>query len=94
MPIIELVNSAFNLYILLLLARIIMSWIPLPDNQTLNTIVRFIYDVTEPFLGLFRRILPTANLGGAGIDFSPIIAFFVLRVLQGLVIQVLRQALI
>ena len=94
MPIIELVDSAFNLYMILLLARIIMSWIPLPDNPTLNAVYRFIYDVTEPFLGLFRRLLPMAQLGGMGVDFSPIIAFFVLRLIHGLVIQIMRQTLI
>ena len=88
-PIIELVDSAFSLYLILLVARIIMSWIPLPDNPTLNVIYKFIYDVTEPFLGLFRRLLPMAQLGGAGIDFSPIIAFFVLQLIQRLVIQIL-----
>lgn len=93
MPIIALVDTAFQIYIYLLLARIIMSWIPLPDNPGLNTIVGFIYDVTEPFLGLFRRILPIANIGGMGMDFSPIIAFIVLQLLQGVVIAVLRQSL-
>ena len=93
MPIIELVDRAFQIYTLLLLARIIMSWIPLPDNPAVNTVARFIEDVTEPFLGLFRRLLPMANLGGMGVDFSPIIAFFVLQMMQGVVIAVLRQSL-
>ena len=93
MPIIELVDKAFQIYIYLLLARIILSWIPLPDNPALNTAVRFIYDVTEPFLGLFRRLLPMASFGGMGIDFSPIIAFFVLGLLREVVLQVMIQSL-
>ncbi|MDP1808356.1 MAG: YggT family protein [Actinomycetota bacterium] len=93
MPIIALVDEAFQIYSFLLLARIIMSWIPLPDSPGLNTGVGFIYDVTEPFLGLFRRLLPMANIGGMGIDFSPIIAFFVLGLLRPVVIQVLTQIL-
>lgn len=89
MLIIELVDKFFQVYTLLLLARIILSWIQVPDNP----IVSFIYDVTEPFLGLFRRLLPIANIGGMGMDFSPIIAFFVLQMLHTVVLGVLRQGL-
>jgi len=88
----ELVDKAFQIYSFLILARIIMSWIPLPENPMVNSVAGFIYDVTEPFLGLFRRLLPMANLGGMGIDFSPIIAFFVLGLLREVVLQVLRQS--
>lgn len=70
-----------------------MSWVPLPDSPVVNTVVSFIYDVTEPFLGLFRRLLPMANIGGMGMDFSPIVAFFVLGLLRGVVLQVLAQSL-
>ena len=93
MPVIELVDRFFQIYSFLILARIIMSWIPLPDGPAVNTVVGFIYDVTEPFLGLFRRILPMANIGGMGMDFSPIIAFFVLGLLREVVLQVLAQSL-
>lgn len=94
LQIIELVDFAFSLYIFLLFARIIMSWIPIPDNPALRTITGFIQDVTEPFLGLFRKLLPTARLGGMGIDFSPILAFIVLGVIRDLVNTILRQTLI
>ena len=94
MQIIELVDFAFNFYIFLLFARIIMSWIPLPDNPTLKTITSFIHDVTEPFLGLFRRLLPMANLGGAGIDFSPMLGFLVVYLIRDLVITILRQSIL
>ena len=94
MPIIELVDTAFQIYSFLLLARIIMSWIPLPDGPAINGVVRFIHDVTEPVLGLFRGLLPVANLGGMGFDFSPMIAFFVLDyLLRPLVIGVLSSAM-
>jgi YggT family protein len=89
--IIEFVGYAFQTYTYILLARIIMSWISLPDNPVFNNIGRFVYDVTEPFLAVFRRVLPMVNLGGAGLDLSPIIAFFVLRIMHGIVIQVLIQ---
>jgi len=71
-----------------------MSWIPLPDSSTVKTISGFIYDVTDPFLGLFRRLLPMANLGGAGIDFSPMLGFLVVYLIRDLVITILRQSLL
>ena len=94
LQIIELVDFAFSLYIFLLFVRIIMSWIPIPDNPSLNIITGFIHDVTEPFLGLFRRLLPVGRVGGMGIDFSPIIAFIVLGVVKDLVNTILTQTLI
>ncbi len=94
MAIIELVDRAFQIYTFLLLARILMSWVSLPDNPTVNVVVGFIQDVTEPYLGIFRRILPMARMGGAGIDFSPLIAFFVLSaVIHPIVRSVLQQVL-
>jgi YggT family protein len=89
--IIEFVSYAFQTYTYILLARIIMSWISLPDNPVFNTIGRFVFDVTEPFLAVFRRMLPMISMGGAGLDISPIIAFFVLRIMHGIVIQLLVQ---
>lgn len=94
MPIISLINVAFEVYTWLLIARIIFSWIPLPANETLKAIMQLVYEVTEPFLRLFRRILPIADLGGMGIDFSPIIAFIVLRLIKSLVIGILSQFLL
>ncbi|MCK4268491.1 MAG: YggT family protein [Actinomycetia bacterium] len=93
MPIIELVDTAFQIYSFLILARIIMSWITVPDTPPLDVVVRFINDVTEPYLGVFRRLLPMVGLGGSAIDFSPIIAFFVLGLIRGLVLQALSQIL-
>ena len=93
MPIIELVDKAFQIYSFLILAKIIMSWITVPDTPPLDVVVRFINDVTEPYLGVFRRLLPMVGVGGAGIDFSPIIALFALNLIGQLVHTVLSQSL-
>ena len=60
---------------LLLFARIIISF--LPNIQPDHPIVRFIYTLTEPILAPFRAILPTTRIG---IDFSPMLAFFVIDI--------------
>src|SRR3712207_1643116 len=74
------VNTLVYVYLALILAYILMSWIPLPYNLWLNRIQRFLYDVVEPYLRLFRRVLPQLSLGGLGLDLSPILAIVALLV--------------
>ncbi len=74
-------------YTLLILAYIISSWIAMPYSPWLNRIQRFLYDVCEPYLRLFRRILPTFG----PLDVSPIVAVFFLYVLRFLIHKVLDQ---
>ena len=66
------------IYTILILAYIITSWIRLPYSPWLNRIQRFLYDVCEPYLRLFRRILPPLG----PLDLSPMIAVLVLVLLQ------------
>ena len=76
------VQTLFYVYLALVLAYIITSWIPLPYSVWLNRIQRFLYDVVDPYLRLFRRFLPALRLGGAGLDLSPIVAIIMLYVLN------------
>ena len=83
----DFVNTLFLVYLALIIAYIITSWIPLPYNIWLNRIQRFLYDVVDPYLRLFRRLLPMLRLGGLGLDLSPIIAIFSLYVLNAVIQQ-------
>lgn len=87
------VNTLFLVYLICIFAYIITSWIPLPYNLWLNRIQRFLYDVVNPYLSIFRRLLPQLSRVGPGLDFSPILAILVLyalnRVVQG-AIELLR----
>ena len=79
-----ILNMAFSVYKWLLIARILMSWLPVSgSNPLVNSATNFIYEVTEPFLAPFRKLIPM----NSGIDFSPIIAFFVLGLIQSLVLK-------
>ena len=73
------------LYSLVILAYIITSWLRLPYSLTLNRIQRFLYDVCEPYLRVFRRLLPAPG----GIDFSPVLAFVALGVIDRLLVWIL-----
>jgi YggT family protein len=75
----------FLVYLLCIFAYILTSWIPLPYNVWLNRVQRFLYDVVDPYLRLFRRFIPQLSLGGLGLDLSPIIAIIVLYAVQILV---------
>jgi YggT family protein len=76
-----------TVYTLLILAYIITSWIRLPYSPALNRIQRFLYDVSEPYLRLFRRFMP--SLGP--LDLSPMVAIIVLVILNRALIAVLDQ---
>jgi YggT family protein len=88
----DAVSSAQNfvwvfatVYTLVLFAYIITSWLRLPYSPWLNRIQRFLYDVSEPYLRLFRRILPSMG----PLDLSPWIATIVLWVLASALIRIL-----
>ena len=65
-------------YALLIFVYVLTSWIRLPYSPALNRIQRFLYDVCEPYLRLFRRILPQFG----PLDLSPMVAVIVLVVLR------------
>ena len=77
-----------SVYILLILAYIITSWIRLPYSPWLNRIQRFLYDVCEPYLRIFRRIVPTIG----PLDLSPMVAVIVLLLVQRVVDALLASA--
>ena len=79
------VDALYYVYLICILAYIITSWVSLPYNTTLNRIQRFLYDVVNPYLRLFRRFIPQLNLGGLGLDLSPILAIIVLYIAHALV---------
>ncbi|MDI6689651.1 MAG: YggT family protein [Actinomycetota bacterium] len=84
-------DFAFTVYFWLIIVRIIFSWIPLSSSEFVERIRSFVYDITEPYLRLFRRLLPMVSLGGMGLDLSPIIAIIVLHFIRRLVLNILFQ---
>jgi YggT family protein len=76
-----------TVYTLVIFAYIITSWLRLPYSPWLSRIQRFLYDVSEPYLRLFRRLLPSMG----AIDLSPWIATIVLWVLAEALIRILDQ---
>ena len=81
------IDVFIGVYILLILFFIVTSWIRLPYSVWLSRIQRFLYDVCDPYLRLFRRILPSFG----PLDLSPMVGVVVLIVLQQLVHALLDQ---
>ncbi len=74
-------------YFLLLFAYILTSWVRLPYSVWMNRIQRFLYDVCEPYLRIFRRFIPPLG----PLDISPIVAIFTLWIASSLVISLLDR---
>lgn len=73
------VNGLFNIFYVLIILRIFMSWIPSIDWE--QQPVKFVRTVTDSYLTVFQRFVPPLG----GLDFSPIIAIIVLQILQGVI---------
>jgi YggT family protein len=81
----DFVYYLYLVYLICIIAYIIASWLPLPYNTALNRVQRFLYDVVDPYLRLFRRFVPQLRLGGLGLDLSPILAIITLTIVYRLV---------
>lgn len=86
MGILGLVQLLFDLYILVLVARVLLSWVQVDPR---NPIVNLINQLTEPLLAPIRRLLP--QTGAA--DFSPMVAFVVVLIAEQVMLAVLRSIL-
>jgi YggT family protein len=87
----DYVNTLTLVYLVLIFIRIIMSWIPrVPYNRFLAGFLKFVSDVTDPYLNLFRRILPPVRLGPGALDLSPIVGTFVLIIVSSIVVGLIR----
>jgi YggT family protein len=73
-----------SFYSLLIFMRVIFSWVTVSYS---NRFMRFLVNATEPLLGPLRRSLPLLG----GFDISPIIAYFVVWMLQGAVVKTLLR---
>ena len=79
----ELVCTLLTFYLVILIARILLSWVPSPPEPLLP-VARFLSAVTDPLLLPLRNVLPPLRMGAAALDLSPLILFFAINILQGL----------
>jgi len=80
----RILNQVFYFYYILLIIRIFLTWIPSINWQ--QQPFTWMRSVTDPFLNIFRGIIPA--IGGV-LDISPIIAIILLQLVQGLLVGML-----
>jgi YggT family protein len=80
------VNVFVGVYVLAILAYILTSWVQLP--YSLKPVQRFLYDVCEPYIRFWRRILPSF---AGPFDFSPMVAVLALIVLERILFAILGR---
>jgi YggT family protein len=66
-----------QIYVLILLARAVLSWFPYRSDSPLNPVRRVIFTLTEPVLAPFRRIIPPVGM----LDLSFLVAFIVVELI-------------
>jgi uncharacterized protein YggT (Ycf19 family) len=81
------VDVFIYVYSLVIFAYILTSWVRMPYSPWLNRIQRFLYDVCEPYLRIFRRMLPTFG----PLDLSPIVAIAFLYLLRFVIDSILNR---
>ena len=81
------VDVFFWVYILVIFAYILTSWIRLPYSPWVRRITEFLRDVCEPYLRLFRRVLPSFG----PLDLSPIVAVLALVVLMRVIDELFNR---
>jgi len=80
-------SALIYVYILLIIAHIVIqllfsAGLRLPYTRSSTAVIGFLRDVSEPFLRIFRRILP--NMGG--FDLSPILAIITLEIINSVIV--------
>jgi uncharacterized protein YggT (Ycf19 family) len=84
----EFLSTVIYVYTLLIIVYIVTNLlfaagVRPPYSRTGSAILGFLRDVCEPFLRIFRRILPSFG----GFDFSPIVAIIVLGIIKGVIVE-------
>ncbi len=62
-----------NLYTLIVVARILFTWIPVNPWTPLGKVVHVLASITDPILNPIRRLIPPIRSGAMAIDLSPLI---------------------
>lgn len=85
--IVYIIDQLIEVYSWLIIISALMSWVPIMSrnqNSLLSDIAEVLRKITEPYLQLFRKFMPSFG----GVDFSPVIALLVLQIVKDLILKV------
>ena len=77
-------NILISVLWVVIIARVLVSWIPIGPDSPLIPVVRVVYQISEPILGPIRRALPSMGM----LDLSPMIAILLLWIVQTILARV------
>jgi YggT family protein len=83
--VVQFLGLLLQIFWLAILVRVILSWFPIDPS---NPIIRIVWEITEPILAPFRRVIPRIGM----FDLSPLAAFLVISFLQQQVLPQLMRA--
>jgi YggT family protein len=84
----DYISTLIYVYTLLIILYIVIQLlfsvgVRPPYSRTVDVVIGFLRDICEPFLRIFRRILPSFG----GFDFSPILAIITLQIVNALIVN-------
>ena len=85
--ILVVLSSTLGIYSTILIIRVLLTWFPNLDMS--NPILVNLCAITDPYLNFFRGIIPPL----VGLYLYPILAFVVIRVVQGILGDAVRLAM-
>lgn len=80
---VELICIALQIYWIVVIARIILEWVPVSYDHPVARVRSALRAATEPVMAPLRRLIPPVRMGGVGLDLSPIILLIGLSLLTG-----------
>ena len=87
----DYIRTLAYIYVILIFIRVVLSFFDrIPYNRWLSAFVTFVTDVTDPYLNLFRRVLPPVRLGPGALDLSPMVGAIVLILVSSIVASLIE----
>lgn len=80
------VRYLLQAYVVIILARVVLSYFPIRVDSPLEPVVRVVRALTEPVLAPLRKVLPTVGLGRMAFDFSPLVLLVVIELIASRIV--------
>jgi len=80
---VQIICSFLTIYLVVIFARILLSWVRITPDSAIAPIAAVIVSVTDPVMSPLRRAIPPVRMGAAALDLSPIVLIIGLQILIG-----------
>ncbi len=77
----NLLCVALQLFVLLIFARILLSWFPAAPGSGLATVVGYVGKATDWLLVPMRKVIPPVRIGSGLLDLTPMIVLLVIQII-------------